>query len=73
MDKDILKKAIELNEQLNELEEIERCILVRAKDHWWSITDAGGNGIQLPNVLRVKFDDMVRNLIIETRKEIESL
>lgn len=54
MDKLTLKRAIELNGQLEKLEDIERCIIVGAKDHWWSITDAGNVGIELPEVLRKK-------------------
>lgn len=73
MDKLTLKRAIELNDQLEKLEDIERCIIVGAKDHWWSITDAGNVGIELPEVLRKKFETLVLDTINETKKEIENL
>lgn len=73
MDKSTLKKAIELNSQLEKLEDIERCIIVGAKDHWWSITDAGTGGVEIPEVLRKKIETLVLDTINETKKQIENL
>jgi len=73
MTNETLKKAIELNKQLKGLEEIKVNILEGAKGHWWSITDAGADGVFIPDALRMPFDKLVRELILKTKEEIKNL
>lgn len=75
MTKEQLKKAVELNESLNTLNEILKHINEYDKDHWWSFfapcTDE--EGIQMPDVLRTEFIKAVNRSMEIVRDEIKNL
>lgn len=73
MKNETLKKAIELNEDLISLLEIEDKILIKGSKHWWGITDADSSPIRIPLCLREKIGIAIREQIVQTRLDIENL
>lgn len=68
-----IKKIVDLSSQLNDLDKIDRVIIKGSRDHWWGINDAGSNNQFIPDILRGKIIEAVRESISEITKELESI
>ena len=77
MKQETLKKAIELNKELERTFEITK-VMEDEKSHWWSFLTPGTkkydeDGIYFTERIRKKFKEAIEELNVELKKEIEAL